>query len=79
MRYILSSDPQCYLKEETVVPADTVRSQHYTYSELPTAPGALVGTFVAAKQRVTLEGNRVLSTIDLTDVDTPTPRDHGLL
>ncbi|KNG86752.1 RHS Repeat protein [Aspergillus nomiae NRRL 13137] len=73
---------QRYLKEETVVPAGTeqgatVRTERYTYHELPTARGALVDIYVVAKQQVTLEGDRVLSTVDLTDVDAPTPKDHG--
>ncbi|MCJ1346264.1 hypothetical protein MMC31_004479 [Peltigera leucophlebia] len=75
---------QRYLRTKVVTPAVTeyatpIRSKHYTYHELPTAPGACTSHFVAALQLQTRQDTQSLSCVQYTYVNQPAVRDHGRL
>ncbi|KAF7947261.1 uncharacterized protein EAE97_004510 [Botrytis byssoidea] len=75
-------DFQRYLKRETVTPANAVgptRSEHYTYSQMPTATGAKTSYLVVVQQKQNLEGNQLLTKFDYTYVNNAAARDHTRL
>ncbi|KAL7911629.1 hypothetical protein GGI35DRAFT_468131 [Trichoderma velutinum] len=73
---------QRHMKSETVVPAQSnystpIRSEKYTYLELPTAFNAITDYFVAVKELEAEEGGVALSNAAYTYVNQPGSRDHG--
>ncbi|OPB43307.1 hypothetical protein A0O28_0104980 [Trichoderma guizhouense] len=70
------------MKSETVVPAESsyptpIRSEKYTYLELPTVTNAITDTFVAVKELEFEEGGNSLSKTVYTYINQPAFRDHG--
>ncbi|KAL7964702.1 hypothetical protein HDV63DRAFT_389471 [Trichoderma sp. SZMC 28014] len=73
---------QRYMKTEMVTPAESrysapTRGEEFKYLELSAATGALVGTFVALKQRTTRVGDQTLSTAEHEYIHEPASRNHG--
>ncbi|KAF5875234.1 putative rhs repeat protein [Botrytis fragariae] len=75
-------DFQRYLKRETVTPANSagpIRSENYTYTQMPTATGAKTSYLVVLQQKQNMEGNQLLTKFDYTYVNNAAARDHTRL
>ncbi|KAF7883302.1 uncharacterized protein EAF02_005222 [Botrytis sinoallii] len=75
-------DFQRYLKRETVTPANAsgpIRSENYTYAQMPTANGARTSYLVVLQQKQNMEGNKLLTKFDYTYVNNTAARDHTRL
>ncbi|TGO87381.1 hypothetical protein BPOR_0230g00080 [Botrytis porri] len=59
--------------------AGPIRSENYTYAQMPTATGAKTSYLVIVQQKQNLEGNKLLTKFDYTYVNNATARDHTRL
>ncbi|KAI9644327.1 hypothetical protein NHQ30_007684 [Ciborinia camelliae] len=73
---------QRYLKRETVTPTGApgpIRSENYTYAQMPTATGAKTSYLVVVQQRQNLEGSRLLTRFEYTYVNSAGTNNHTRL